>query len=183
MRGQRLAFWGSQPGLERSTETPATGQRSKAEAQLGHGFYRSSTFLQGLRAVVGAGDSGKASAGVVCDSHRVSSAAAGIGILADYVMWEYVAAALAADCEIWLVDLPGCGESDAPKLTAMGDRVWQALRQCLAAEGGASRGQITLIGHASRCWWRASAAIRRRDRLPCRRTSYGKAKRCAASVL
>src|ERR1017187_7753228 len=26
VRGQRLAFWGSQPGLERSAETPATGQ-------------------------------------------------------------------------------------------------------------------------------------------------------------
>lgn len=115
------------------------------------------------------------------------------GILADYPMWEYVTAALTADYEIWLVDLPGCGESDAPKpsalepdgysLTAMGDRVWQALRQCLATEGGAPPRQITLIGHSSRCWWRASAAIRRRDRLPCRRTSYGKTKRCAASVL
>ena len=29
VRGQRLAFWGSQPGLERSTETPATGQGAK----------------------------------------------------------------------------------------------------------------------------------------------------------
>jgi pimeloyl-ACP methyl ester carboxylesterase len=73
-------------------------------------------------------------------------------------MWEYVTAALAADYEIWLVDLPGCGESDAPKPsalepdgyspTAMGDRVWQALRQCLAAEGGAPPRQITLVGHS-----------------------------------
>ena len=80
------------------------------------------------------------------------------GLLADYLMWEYVTAALADDYEIWLVDLPGCGESDAPKPsalepdgyspTAMGERVWQALRQCLAAEGGDPQRQITLVGHS-----------------------------------
>ena len=56
------------------------------------------------------------------------------GMLADYLMWEYVTTALADGYEIWLVDLPGCGESDAPKPsstepdgyspTAMGERVW-----------------------------------------------------------
>jgi pimeloyl-ACP methyl ester carboxylesterase len=80
------------------------------------------------------------------------------GILADYGMWEYVTAALAADYEIWLVDLPGCGDSDAPKPsalepdgyspTAMGERVWQALGQCLATEGGAPPRQFTLVGHS-----------------------------------
>ena len=80
------------------------------------------------------------------------------GLLADYLMWEYVTAALADDYEIWLVDLPGCGESDAPKPsalepdgyspTAMGERVWQALRKCLAAEGGDPPRQITLVGHS-----------------------------------
>jgi hypothetical protein len=35
-------------------------------------------FPQSLTAVVGAGDVGKASAGVACDSHTVPSAAAGI---------------------------------------------------------------------------------------------------------
>lgn len=80
------------------------------------------------------------------------------GILADYLMWEYVAAALADDYEIWLVDLPGCGDSDAPKpsalepdgysLTAMGERVWQALRQCLAADGGEAPRRLTLVGHS-----------------------------------
>jgi hypothetical protein len=53
--------------------------RSKAEAQPGHGFYRSATFPEGLTAVIGAGDVGKASAGVGCDSHTVPSTAAGIG--------------------------------------------------------------------------------------------------------
>jgi pimeloyl-ACP methyl ester carboxylesterase len=80
------------------------------------------------------------------------------GILADYLTWEYVAAALAERYEIWLVDLPGCGESDAPKPSAlepdgysptgMGDRVWQALRQCLEAAGGAANRQIALVGHS-----------------------------------
>ena len=52
--------------------------RSKAEAQPGHGCYRSATFPQDLTAVVGAGGVGKASAGVGCDSHMVPSAAADI---------------------------------------------------------------------------------------------------------
>jgi pimeloyl-ACP methyl ester carboxylesterase len=80
------------------------------------------------------------------------------GILADYLMWEYITAALAEDYEIWLVDLPGCGDSDAPKPsalesdgyspTAMADRVWQALGQCIASEAGAPPRQITLVGHS-----------------------------------
>ena len=53
-------------------------QRSNAEAQHGHGFYRSATYSQGLTAVVGAGEVGKASAGVACASHTEPSAAAGI---------------------------------------------------------------------------------------------------------
>ena len=53
-------------------------QRSKPEAKLGHGFSRSATFPQGLRAGVGAGDVGKTSAGIACDSHTEPSAAAGI---------------------------------------------------------------------------------------------------------
>src|ERR1035441_1948463 len=34
LRGQRLAFWGSQPGLERSTETRATGQGARPRRSL-----------------------------------------------------------------------------------------------------------------------------------------------------
>jgi pimeloyl-ACP methyl ester carboxylesterase len=69
-----------------------------------------------------------------------------------------VAAELAGDCELWLVDLPGSGESDAPapgaiepdgySPTAMGDRVWQALEQCLEAEVGTARRSLTLVGHS-----------------------------------
>lgn len=80
------------------------------------------------------------------------------GILADYLTWEYVTARLAGDYEIWLVDLPGCGDSDAPRpsalepdgysLTAMAERVWQALRQRLAAERSGPPRPITLAGHS-----------------------------------
>jgi pimeloyl-ACP methyl ester carboxylesterase len=80
------------------------------------------------------------------------------GLLSDHLTWEYVAAALAADYELWLVDLPGCGDSDAPKPsaiepdgyspTAMGERVWQALRVGLAAEASAAPRPLTLVGHS-----------------------------------
>jgi len=34
VRGQKLAFWGSQPGRERSTETPATGKGARLRRSL-----------------------------------------------------------------------------------------------------------------------------------------------------
>jgi pimeloyl-ACP methyl ester carboxylesterase len=78
------------------------------------------------------------------------------GLLSDHTTWEYVAAELARDYELWLVDLPGCGDSDAPKPsriepdgyspTAMGDRVWQALQQCLSATTPSR--PISLVGHS-----------------------------------
>ena len=34
MRGQKLAIWGSQPGLELSTETPATGKGARPRRSL-----------------------------------------------------------------------------------------------------------------------------------------------------
>ena len=80
------------------------------------------------------------------------------GVLSDYLTWEYVAATLAADYELWLVDLPGCGDSDIPKPstlepdgyspTAMGERVWQALQQCFAVEAGAAPRPVTLVAHS-----------------------------------
>ena len=80
------------------------------------------------------------------------------GVLADHRTWEYVAAELARDYEIWLVDLPGCGDSDAPKPssiepdgyspTAMGERVWQALKQCMEAGGSYAPRRLSLVGHS-----------------------------------
>jgi len=37
VRGQRQAFWGSQPGLELSTETPATGKGARPRRSLAAG--------------------------------------------------------------------------------------------------------------------------------------------------
>jgi pimeloyl-ACP methyl ester carboxylesterase len=78
------------------------------------------------------------------------------GVLSDHETWQYVAAALASDYELWLVDLPGCGdsevlkvsvaESDSYSLTAMGERVLQAMGESLA-EVAPGR-QITLVGHS-----------------------------------
>ena len=78
------------------------------------------------------------------------------GVVSDHLTWKYVAADLSTDFEIWLVDLPGCGDSDAPapsalepdgySPTAMGERVLQVVRQCLRATG--PRQQVTLVGHS-----------------------------------
>lgn len=78
------------------------------------------------------------------------------GILSDHETWQYVAAATASDYELWLADLPGCGESDSLKpsdaepdaysLTALGERMLQVLRDCLADTTPAQR--LTLVGHS-----------------------------------
>ena len=65
-------------------------QRSSAEAQRGHGFDGQATFLKGMTAVVWVGDYRKSTPGVVCDSHRAPSAAAGI----DYSQVEGLPGAL-----------------------------------------------------------------------------------------
>jgi pimeloyl-ACP methyl ester carboxylesterase len=80
------------------------------------------------------------------------------GILADHLTWKYVAAEFAGDHELWLVDLPGCGDSDAPAAsaierdgyspTAMGDRLWQALSQCMEVGGSSAPRRLTLVGHS-----------------------------------
>jgi len=80
------------------------------------------------------------------------------GLLSDHLTWEYVAAELGHDYELWLVDLPGCGDSDAPlpraiesggySPTAMGERVLQALQLCLQTEPLAPSRHLTLVGHS-----------------------------------
>jgi pimeloyl-ACP methyl ester carboxylesterase len=78
------------------------------------------------------------------------------GVLSDYAAWVYIAPQLTADHEVWLVDLPGCGESDAPQPgaiepdgyspTAMAERILLALEQRLKAEGWAR--PVRLVGHS-----------------------------------
>ena len=76
--GPEAGLLGEPTGAGAINRDSGNRPRSKAEAQPGHGFYRSATFPQGLTAVVGAGGAGKVSAGVTCDSHTVPSAVAGI---------------------------------------------------------------------------------------------------------
>jgi pimeloyl-ACP methyl ester carboxylesterase len=80
------------------------------------------------------------------------------GVLSDHGMWEYVTPELGEDYEVWLVDLPGCGESDVPKPssiepdgyspTGMAERLLQALQQRLTAEPPGSRRPLIVVGHS-----------------------------------
>jgi pimeloyl-ACP methyl ester carboxylesterase len=78
------------------------------------------------------------------------------GVLADHETWRHVAGALAQDYDFWLIDLPGCGDSDKPRPqklgpggyspTALADRVLQALEQGLASRERAPR--LTVVAHS-----------------------------------
>jgi pimeloyl-ACP methyl ester carboxylesterase len=78
------------------------------------------------------------------------------GMLASYKTWRYVAAALPADADLWIIDLPGHGESDKPSPESLGpsgfapgavaERIFQALEQEIAARPSAPR--ITLVAHS-----------------------------------
>jgi pimeloyl-ACP methyl ester carboxylesterase len=80
------------------------------------------------------------------------------GVLSDYSMWEYVTPELVPDYEVWLVDLPGGGDSDAPKPsaletdgyspTAMAERILQALQQRFDAEPNRGVRTVVLGGHS-----------------------------------
>lgn len=81
------------------------------------------------------------------------------GILTDHSTWRYIAGPLSAQYEVWLVDLPGCGDSDAPapgslepdgySATAMAERLFQALEQRLAAlPTNSPPRRIVLVGHS-----------------------------------
>jgi pimeloyl-ACP methyl ester carboxylesterase len=80
------------------------------------------------------------------------------GVMASHNTWRYVAADLARDHEVWLVDLPGCGASDKPSPsslpadgyspTALADRVLQALAACLRARKPDDFRNVLLVGHS-----------------------------------
>jgi pimeloyl-ACP methyl ester carboxylesterase len=85
------------------------------------------------------------------------------GCLADHDTWWYVAGALGDDHELWILDLPGCGQSgghpdqlepDAFTPEALAERVGIVLgivlERCLAERTakGLPAPQITLIGHS-----------------------------------
>lgn len=78
------------------------------------------------------------------------------GVLADHRTWRYVAGGLAAEHDVWALDLPGCGGSDVPGVLQLEpdgySPGWLArlaldvLRQRLAARG--TRPRLTLVGHS-----------------------------------
>jgi pimeloyl-ACP methyl ester carboxylesterase len=81
------------------------------------------------------------------------------GVMASRATWRYVAADLARDHEVWLVDLPGCGSSDKPSPsslpadgyspTALADRVLQAIAACLTAHATTNDFRnVLLVGHS-----------------------------------
>ncbi len=81
------------------------------------------------------------------------------GMLADHEAWRYVAGELGEDHELWLLDLPGCGESeghpaelesDAFTAGAMAERIGVVLERCLGdrAASGFPTPRLTLVAHS-----------------------------------
>ena len=78
------------------------------------------------------------------------------GILSQAEDWRHVAGALSGKHELWLIDLPGCGQSDClePRSAGQGgyspralaDRVLQALSARLAERPQVSR--VIMVGHS-----------------------------------
>jgi pimeloyl-ACP methyl ester carboxylesterase len=101
------------------------------------------------------------------------------GVLADHRTWWYVAGALGGDQELWILELPGCGQStghpadlepDAFTPTAMAERIGLVLEQCLAdrAALGEPVQHLTLAGHSlgGACVLRLLSSGGLRDRFP-----------------
>lgn len=78
------------------------------------------------------------------------------GVLADSRMWRFFAGDLSRDHDMLLVDLPGCGRSDAPDPESMGPeayapqdlahRTLESLRAYLASRPDSTR--LVLVGHS-----------------------------------
>jgi len=78
------------------------------------------------------------------------------GVFADFECWRYLVGDLGYHEEMWLIDLPGCGESDKPNPKdlredgysplAMGERMLQALRGSLEARS--DEFSLVIIAHS-----------------------------------
>lgn len=77
------------------------------------------------------------------------------GVMADHRAFRFMAGDLLQAGSVWLVDLPGCGQSDKPdpdllgpdgySPSGIGDRVLDAIGQELVSRPGA---RVTLVGHS-----------------------------------
>jgi pimeloyl-ACP methyl ester carboxylesterase len=78
------------------------------------------------------------------------------GILANHDSWRYLTGPLSSDFDLWIIDLPGCGDSDKPDPEALAgdgyspgaiaDRVMQAVEQCLTNRNDSPR--LVLVAHS-----------------------------------
>jgi pimeloyl-ACP methyl ester carboxylesterase len=78
------------------------------------------------------------------------------GVLANHESWRYLTGPLSSNFDLWIIDLPGCGDSDKPdpkslaadgySPDAMADRVMQAIEQCLAARNDSPH--LMLVAHS-----------------------------------
>lgn len=78
------------------------------------------------------------------------------GVFSDSSAWRFIAGDLAADHDVWLIDLPGCGESDKPDPDTLGPdgytpgdlaaRVLEAVTARLEARGG--NDHLCIVGHS-----------------------------------
>src|SRR5204862_4745158 len=78
------------------------------------------------------------------------------GVLSDHRVWRYAAGDLGRNYDLWLVDMPGCGDSDKPDgsllgiggycPTALADRLLQSLDDSLKARANAPR--LTVVAHS-----------------------------------
>ncbi len=75
------------------------------------------------------------------------------GMFTDHTSWRFVQGALAEQFDLWVIDLPGCGDSDAPppdagvyEPTAVARRVLAALRDRMDARPGPAR--LAIVGHS-----------------------------------
>jgi pimeloyl-ACP methyl ester carboxylesterase len=78
------------------------------------------------------------------------------GVFSDASAWRFIVGDLAADHDLWLIDLPGCGLSDKPDPDVLGPdgysprdlavRTLEAVQERLRERGGSSK--ICLVGHS-----------------------------------
>jgi len=136
------------PNLRSETEIPCLAPLAAAYHALPHKTVKIETIRDGKPARVAVHQIGRGG------HERVLVCVH--GVMSDHDAFRFVVGALAGEYDFWLVDLPGCGESDAPdpallgpggySPSALADRVLQAVAGCL--EQTPTPVRPTLVGHS-----------------------------------